>query len=116
LINGVTLQLQREKEYKIQEGHQNILEEFEVHQEDVHAKYDGIISKTRVIKYQSKRIEDDIVSQKKINEMCVQNKGKPSYVKPYRRLITMKYFKEDNKIYIIIINEEDGILINIRGT
>jgi hypothetical protein len=54
LINGVTLQLQKEKEYNIQEGHQKILEEIELHLEDVHAKYDGIISKARVIKDQAK--------------------------------------------------------------
>jgi hypothetical protein len=29
--DGVTLHLQKEKEYKIQEGHQKILEEFELH-------------------------------------------------------------------------------------
>jgi hypothetical protein len=50
LINGVTLQLQKEKEDKIQYGHQKILEEVELHLEDVHEKYDGIISKDRVIK------------------------------------------------------------------
>jgi hypothetical protein len=44
LINGVTLKLQKDKEDSIQEGHQKILEEFELHIEDVHAKYDGIIS------------------------------------------------------------------------
>jgi hypothetical protein len=44
-INGVTLQLQKEKEDKIQEGDRTILEEVELHLEDVHAKYDGIISK-----------------------------------------------------------------------
>jgi hypothetical protein len=83
LINGVTLQLQKEKEDKIQEGHQKILEEVELHLEDVHAKYDGIISKARVIKDQAKRIEDSIVSEKKIDEMGVQSEEKPSNVKPY---------------------------------
>jgi hypothetical protein len=68
LINGVTLQLQEEKEDKIQEGHEKILEEVELHLEDVHVKYDGIISKARVIKDQSKRKEDVIVSKKKIDE------------------------------------------------
>jgi hypothetical protein len=84
LINGVTLQLQKEKEDKIQEGHQKILEEVELHLEDVHAKYDGIISKARVIKDQAKMIEDAIVFEKKIDEMGVQNEEKPSNVKPYR--------------------------------
>jgi len=54
LINGVTLQLQKEKEDKIQEGHQKILEEVELHLEDVHAKYDGIISKARTRKKETK--------------------------------------------------------------
>jgi hypothetical protein len=62
LINRVTLQLQKEKEDKIQEVHWKILEEIEFHLEDVHAKYDGIISKPRVIKYQAKMIEDVIFS------------------------------------------------------
>jgi hypothetical protein len=80
LINGVMLQLQREKEDNIQEGHQKILE---LHLEDVHAKYDDIISKDRVIKCQAKRIEDVIVSKKNIDEMHVQSEGKLSSVKPY---------------------------------
>jgi len=49
----------------------------------VHVKYDGIISKYRVLKYQAKRINDAIVSKKKTNEMGVQNEGKPLKVKPY---------------------------------
>jgi arginine/glutamate-rich protein 1 len=49
LIDGATLQLQKEKD-KIQEGQQKILELVELHLDDVHAKYDGIISKGRVIK------------------------------------------------------------------
>jgi hypothetical protein len=61
LINGVTLQLQKEKEDNIQEGQQKILEEIELHLEDAHAKYDGIISKDKVIKEQEKNIEDAIV-------------------------------------------------------
>jgi hypothetical protein len=56
LLYGITLQLQKEKEGKIQEGQQNILEEFELHLEDVHAKYDGIISKARVINDQGNMI------------------------------------------------------------
>jgi hypothetical protein len=83
LINGVTLQIQKEKEEMIQEGHQKILEEVKLNLEDVHTKYDGIISKTRVIKDQEKRIEDSIVYEKKKDEMGVQNEEKPSNVKPY---------------------------------
>jgi hypothetical protein len=84
LVNGVTLQLQKEKEDKIQEGHQKILEEVELHQEDVHTKYDVIISKARVIKDQTKWIEDYIVSEKKIDDKGVQSEEKMSNVKPYR--------------------------------
>jgi oligoribonuclease NrnB/cAMP/cGMP phosphodiesterase (DHH superfamily) len=54
LIDEITLQIQKEKENKIQEGQQKILEEVELHLEDVCAKYDGIISKARVIKDQAK--------------------------------------------------------------
>ena len=54
------------------------------HLEDVHAKYDGIISKARLIKDQDKRIEYYIVYENKIDEMGVQNEEKPSNVKPYR--------------------------------
>jgi hypothetical protein len=75
------LQLQKEKEDKIREGQQNILEEVEFYIEDVHAKYDGIISKARVIKYQENMIEDSIVAEKKIDEMHVQSEGIPSNVK-----------------------------------
>ena len=50
LIDGVTLQLQKEKEYKIQEGHQKMIEEVEIHLENVHVKYDFIIFKAREIK------------------------------------------------------------------
>ena len=62
-INGVTLQLQKEKEDKIQEGHQKTLEEVELHLDDIQVEYDGIISKARVIKDQEKRINDAIVSK-----------------------------------------------------
>jgi hypothetical protein len=78
------LHLKKEKEDKIQEGQHNILEELELHLEDVHAKYDGIISKARVIKYQTKIIEDSIFAENKIDEMHVQSEGIPSNVKPYR--------------------------------
>jgi hypothetical protein len=83
LINGVAMQLTKEIQYKIQEGHQKILEKIELLLEDVHAKYDGIISKDRVIKDKEKRIEDYIVSEKNIYEMNVQSEGKSSNVKPY---------------------------------
>jgi hypothetical protein len=84
LINGVTLQLQKEKEDKIQEGHHKILEEVELHLEDVHAKYDGIISKDRKIKEQARKIEDFVVSEKNIDEMHMQSEEKQSKVEPYR--------------------------------
>ena len=83
LINEFTLQLQKEKEDKIQEGRDKMLEEVVLHLDDVHAKYDGIISKARVIKDQAKRIEDSIVSEKEIDETCVQSEEKTSNVKPY---------------------------------
>jgi hypothetical protein len=84
LIDGVTCQLQKEKQDKIQEVQQKILEEFEFHLEYVHAKYDGTISKARLIKRQANMIEDDIVFEKKIDEMGVQSDEKPSNVKPYQ--------------------------------
>jgi hypothetical protein len=122
LVNGVTLQLQKEKEDKIQEGHHKILEEFEVHLEDVHVKYDGIISNTRVIKDQARRIEDSLVSKKNIDEMGVQSEGKSSNVKPYRHPHYQERFQgrqEDQYQHyrgrINIIEEEDGILINFHG-
>jgi hypothetical protein len=71
LINWVTLQLQKEKEDNIQEGHQKILEKVELHLKDVHVKDDGIISKDRIIKDQEKRIEDVIFSKNNIDEMSV---------------------------------------------
>jgi hypothetical protein len=83
LIDQVTLQLQKKKGDKIQECQHKILEEVALHLEDVHAKYDGIISKARVIKDQAKKIEDFIVSEKKIDEMGVKNEEKTSNIKPY---------------------------------
>ena len=67
VLDGITLQLQKEKEDNIQEGQQKILEEFELHLEDVHAKYVGIISKAILIKDQANMIKDDIVSEKNID-------------------------------------------------
>jgi hypothetical protein len=51
---------------------------------DVHSKYDGIISKARVIKEKENMIKDAIVSEKKIDEMHVKSEEKLSNVKPYR--------------------------------
>jgi hypothetical protein len=83
-LDGIKLQLQKEKEENIQEGQHKILEEVELHLEDVHAKYDGIISNARIIKDQEKMIEDSIVVEKKIDEMHVQSEGRPSNVKSYQ--------------------------------
>jgi hypothetical protein len=58
LITGVKIQLEKDKEYNIHEVHHRILEEVELDIEGLQVKYDGIISKDRVIKYESKRIED----------------------------------------------------------
>jgi hypothetical protein len=74
LINGVTFQFQKEKEDKIQEGQHKIHEQVELHLVDVHAKYDGIISKDRIIKEQSRKIEDSIIYENNIQEMHMQNK------------------------------------------
>jgi len=115
LIDVVTLCLQKEKKDNIQEGHQNILEEVKLHQENVHAKYDGIISKARVIKDQAKMIKDAIVFENKMDEMRVKNEEKPSNVKPYRHPHYQERFQGKKKININIIKEEDGILINIDG-
>jgi hypothetical protein len=51
-----------EKEDRLQEGHQKILEKFELHIEDVHAKYDGILSKGRKIKDNVRKKEESIIS------------------------------------------------------
>jgi len=48
-----------------------MLEEVELQLENVHVKFNGIISKPKVIKDQTKRIEDAIVSGKKIDVMGV---------------------------------------------
>ena len=72
LMDGVTLQFQKEKEDKNLEGHWKLFEEFEFYLEDVHAKYEGIISKVREIKDQAHMVEDAIIFEKKINYMDVQ--------------------------------------------
>jgi hypothetical protein len=84
LINGVTLHLQKDKEDKIQEGRHKILEEVELHLLDVHAKYDGIISKARTIKEKEKKMEDSIVSEKNIDEMHMHSEEKLSKLEPYQ--------------------------------
>ena len=71
LLDRITLQLQKENAENIQEGQQKILEEVELHLEDVHSKYDGIISNAIVIKEQEMMIKDSIVAEKKIDEMHV---------------------------------------------
>ena len=83
-MKNINPKLLKEKEYNIQEGHQKILEAIELHLEDVHAKYDGIISKASVIDDQAQRIEDDIIFEKKTKDMVVHKEGNPSKVKPYR--------------------------------
>jgi hypothetical protein len=68
-INGVIVQLQKEKEDNIQ-GHQKSFEEVKL-LDDVYVKYEGIISKARIIKSQEKRIEYVIIFEKKIDGMSV---------------------------------------------
>jgi hypothetical protein len=55
-----------------------------LHLDNIHVKYDDIISKARVVKHQAKRMEDYIVSEKKINDMDVKIEEKTSKVKPYQ--------------------------------
>ena len=52
-MDGITLQLQKEKENIILEDHHKILQEVELTLEDVHLKYDGIILKAKMIKEQT---------------------------------------------------------------
>jgi hypothetical protein len=90
----ITLQLQKEKEDKIQEGHHKIIEEVELQLENVKVKYDGIISKVGSIEDQAQRIEDVIVSENKMDDMGVKNEGKPSHVKPYQHPHYQESFQE----------------------
>jgi len=48
--NGIIQQLHKEMEEKIQEGHMEILKDIYPQLEDIHVKYDEIISKVRLIK------------------------------------------------------------------
>ena len=48
-----------------------MLEEVELHAKDVHLKYDSIISKTKIFKYQAQMIEDVIIFENKIVNMGV---------------------------------------------
>ena len=82
-MDGIALQLQKEKEENIQEGQQKILEEVELQLEVVHVKYDGIISKARENKDQPQRLDHIIVSVKRDGHMSVYNRGKLSKVEPY---------------------------------
>ena len=57
---GSHCSFKRRKKKRLKKGQQKILEEFELHLEDVHAKYDRIISKARVMKDQKNMIGDAI--------------------------------------------------------
>ena len=78
-LDGITLQLQQEKEDMIQEGRQKILEEIELQLEDIHVKYDGIISKAISIKIKHRGYKVAFyLIKKKIDDMGMQNGGKSS--------------------------------------
>jgi hypothetical protein len=51
LIDNITPLLQNNKKENIKNGHLKIPEEVELHIKDVHAKYDSIISKVRLIEH-----------------------------------------------------------------
>ena len=57
LMDGITLQFQKEKEDKIQ-GHYKILEEVEHQLENIKVKFEGIIAKKDSIEDQPQRIDD----------------------------------------------------------
>jgi hypothetical protein len=69
-MDGITFNLKGEEKQDSRRS-PKILEEVELQLEDVHVKYDGIISKSKVIKDQAQRIEHAIVSEKKIDDMGV---------------------------------------------
>jgi hypothetical protein len=71
LIDEITLYIQKEVEDNIREGHQKILEDVELHMENVKVKYDEIISKLSSIRDQEKGIEDSIVFENKTDDMGV---------------------------------------------
>ena len=77
LVNDITLHLQKEKEENIIQGCQKIFEEVELELEYVHDKYEGTISKARVIKYQAQNIQDVIISENNINVISVQKEENP---------------------------------------
>ena len=62
--------------------------------EYVHANYEGIITKARMIKDQVQRIEDVIIFVNNIDDMDVHKQEKPSYVKPYRHHHYQESFQE----------------------
>jgi len=81
-MDSITLHLQKEKEENIQ-GHHKILEEFELKLEDIHAKYDYIISNNRLIKDWVERIEHAIVFERNIDNMGVKTEENPLKEKSY---------------------------------
>jgi hypothetical protein len=50
----------------------------------MHVKYDGIISKARVIKDRAHTIKNVFVSKRNTNDMGVENEGKPLVMEPYQ--------------------------------
>jgi hypothetical protein len=53
--------------------------------EDVHVKYDDIISKVRAIEEKTQQLEYVIILEKQMDDKGVKNDGRPSLkVEPYR--------------------------------
>lgn len=85
-LDGITLQLQQEKEDMIQEGRQKILEEIELQLEDIHVKYDGIISKaiSIKIKHRGYKVAFYLIKKKLMIWACRMEGN--HQMKPYRHL------------------------------
>ena len=89
LMVGITLQIQKEKEYKIYEGHHKILE-VELQLKEVHVKYNSL--KEISIKDKAQRIQDSIVLERNTHDIFFHNGESPSNMKWYQHPHLLRKF------------------------
>lgn len=89
-MDSITLQCQNENQEKVQEDNQKVPKNDEIKFERVKSRskkstkmIESNLSKENVIEDQAQRLESVIVIEKNIAKV-VDNKGKPSKVKPYQ--------------------------------
>jgi hypothetical protein len=75
-------------------NHHKIAEKVELHMKDVHANYDGIISKARVIKDQTKRMECTIILENNMDDMVCRIRKTIQYETISTHSLPIKFSKK----------------------